>query len=170
MCGDRITYGSFGWFWALWAPHRIKSFLSSFLSWRHSYEKRYQALSRFSVLKVTESWVGPGNEANSTSHSLYLHLISMSSDIQLITNQYSACNQCLHNLHSVASSSKFRCCLHSVVPWPHSPWFNLLMESNTHIVIAKIPFVNRKKSMDDIVSYAGEPNHTKGALYRLLLI
>ena len=28
-----------------------------------SREKRYQALSHFSILIVTESWVGPGNEA-----------------------------------------------------------------------------------------------------------
>ena len=26
-------------------------------------KKRYQALSRFSILQAMESWVGPGNEA-----------------------------------------------------------------------------------------------------------
>ena len=56
--------------WALFAalgpvhPCTIKPFLSSFLSWRHSREKRYQALARFSVLIAMESWVGPGNEAS----------------------------------------------------------------------------------------------------------
>ena len=44
-------------------PRTIKPFLPSFLSRRHSREKRYQALSRFTVLIATESWVGPGNEA-----------------------------------------------------------------------------------------------------------
>ena len=44
-------------------PCTIKPFLPSFLSRRHSREKRYQALSRFTVLIVTESWAGPGNEA-----------------------------------------------------------------------------------------------------------
>ena len=29
-----------------------------------SREKRYQVLSRFSVLIATESWAGPGNEAS----------------------------------------------------------------------------------------------------------
>ena len=27
-------------------------------------EKRYHALSRFTILEETKSWVGPGNEAN----------------------------------------------------------------------------------------------------------
>ena len=44
-------------------PRTIKPFLPSFLSRRHSREKRYQALSRFTVLIATESWAGPGNEA-----------------------------------------------------------------------------------------------------------
>ena len=39
----------------------------SCLSWHHSHEKRYQALSRFSVLKAIESWVGPRNEATVNS-------------------------------------------------------------------------------------------------------
>ena len=47
-------------------PRTIKPFLPSFLSRRHSCEKRYQALSRFSVLIATESWAGPGNEATGT--------------------------------------------------------------------------------------------------------
>ena len=45
-------------------PRTIKPFLPFFLSWRHSLEKRYQALSRFTVLQVMESWARPGNEAN----------------------------------------------------------------------------------------------------------
>ena len=45
-------------------PRTIKPFLPSFLSWRHSREKRYQALSHFSILIATESWAGPGNEAS----------------------------------------------------------------------------------------------------------
>ena len=44
-------------------PCTIKPFLPSFLSWHHPHEKRYQALSRFTVLEVTESWAGSGNEA-----------------------------------------------------------------------------------------------------------
>ena len=44
-------------------PRSIKPFLPPFLSWRQSREKRYQALSRLSVLQATESWAGPGNEA-----------------------------------------------------------------------------------------------------------
>ena len=44
-------------------PHTIKPFLPSFLSWCHSCKKRYQTLSRFSVLIATESWAGPGNKA-----------------------------------------------------------------------------------------------------------
>ena len=43
-------------------PRTIKPFLLFFLSRRHSREKRYQALSRFTVLIATESWAGPGNE------------------------------------------------------------------------------------------------------------
>ena len=31
--------------------------------------KRYLALSRFSILEATESWMGPGNEATSSSKS-----------------------------------------------------------------------------------------------------
>ena len=34
---------------------------------RHSRDKFFQALSRFSILQATESWAGPGNEANSSS-------------------------------------------------------------------------------------------------------
>ena len=44
-------------------PCSIKSFLPSFLSWRHSCEKRYQTLSCFFILQPAENWVGPGNEA-----------------------------------------------------------------------------------------------------------
>ena len=44
-------------------PRTIKPFLLSFLSWHHSREKTYQALSRLSVLQAMESWAGPGNEA-----------------------------------------------------------------------------------------------------------
>ena len=47
-------------------PHTIKPFLPSFLSWRPSREKRYQALSCFSVPEATKSWVGPGNKASTT--------------------------------------------------------------------------------------------------------
>ena len=51
-------------------PRTIKPFLPSFLSWRHSREKRYQALSRFTVLKVMVSWAGPGNKAMWGSYAL----------------------------------------------------------------------------------------------------
>ena len=44
-------------------PRSIKVFLPAFYPWRHSREKMYQALSCFSILQVTESWAGPGNEA-----------------------------------------------------------------------------------------------------------
>ena len=49
-------------------PHTIKSFLPSFLSLRHSREKRYQALARFSVLIATKSWARTGNEANCSQY------------------------------------------------------------------------------------------------------
>ena len=39
---------------------------------RHSCDKLFQALSCFSVLKVTESWVGLGNEASVTIHHMKL--------------------------------------------------------------------------------------------------
>ena len=42
-------------------PHSIKVFQTAFYPWWR--EKMYQVLSHFSVLQVTESWVGPGNEA-----------------------------------------------------------------------------------------------------------
>ena len=41
----------------------IKSSLPFSLPLRHSRDKLFQALSRFSVLEATESWAGPGNEA-----------------------------------------------------------------------------------------------------------
>ena len=44
--------------------HTIKPILPYFLSQRHSCEKKYQDLSRFSVPQAMESWVGPGNEAS----------------------------------------------------------------------------------------------------------
>ena len=44
-------------------PHTIKPFLPSFLSWHQSHKKRYHALSRFLVLQVMETWVGPRYEA-----------------------------------------------------------------------------------------------------------
>ena len=42
----------------------IKSSLPLSLSLRHSRDKLFQALYSFSVLQATESWAGPGNEAN----------------------------------------------------------------------------------------------------------
>ena len=58
-------------------PHTIKLFLPSILSWRHSHEKRYQALSCFSVLTATESWAGPRNETTKQLHlSMYEQLIA----------------------------------------------------------------------------------------------
>ena len=44
----------------------IKSSLPFSLPLRHSRDKLSQALSRFSVLQATESWAGPGNEANAS--------------------------------------------------------------------------------------------------------
>ena len=41
----------------------IKSSLPFSLPLRHSCDKLFQALSRFSVLEATENWVGPGNKA-----------------------------------------------------------------------------------------------------------
>ena len=41
----------------------IKSSLPFSLPLRHSRDKLFQALSRFSILEATESWTGPGNEA-----------------------------------------------------------------------------------------------------------
>ena len=41
-----------------------------FLSWRHSREKRSQALFHFTVLQATESWAGPGKEATITPQNL----------------------------------------------------------------------------------------------------
>ena len=45
--------------------HSIKSSLPFSLPLRHSCDKLSQAPSCFSVLQVTESWAGPGNEATS---------------------------------------------------------------------------------------------------------
>ena len=42
----------------------IKSSLPFSLPLRHSRNKLFQALYRFSVLQATESWAGPGNEAS----------------------------------------------------------------------------------------------------------
>ena len=42
------------------------SFLPFSLPLHHSRDKLSQALTRFSVLQVTESWAGPENEANKT--------------------------------------------------------------------------------------------------------
>ena len=44
----------------VWAQctHAQLTFLPSFLSQRHSHEKRYQAFSRFFVLQATKSWLG----------------------------------------------------------------------------------------------------------------
>ena len=41
----------------------IKSSLPSLYPLRHSCDKIFQALHRFSVLQATKSWAGPGNEA-----------------------------------------------------------------------------------------------------------
>ena len=41
----------------------IKSSIPSLYPLHHSHDKLFQALYRFSVLQVTESWAGPGNEA-----------------------------------------------------------------------------------------------------------
>ena len=48
----------------------IKSSLPSLCPLRHSHDKIFQALYRFSVLQATKIWVGPGNEARV---SLYMH-------------------------------------------------------------------------------------------------
>ena len=42
----------------------IKSSLPFSLPLRHSRDELFQALYRFSILQATESWAGPGNEAN----------------------------------------------------------------------------------------------------------
>ena len=44
-------------------PRSIKSSLPSLYPLRHSRDKIFQALYRFSVLQATKSWAGPGNEA-----------------------------------------------------------------------------------------------------------
>ena len=49
--------------------HSIKSSLPFSLPLCHSRDKLFQALSHFSILEVTESWVGPGNEANRVPQS-----------------------------------------------------------------------------------------------------
>ena len=46
----------------------IKSSLPSLYPLRHSRDKIYQALYRFSILQVTKSWAGPGNEASCSWH------------------------------------------------------------------------------------------------------
>ena len=50
----------------VWAQctHAQLTFLPSFLSQRHSHDKRYQALSHFFVLRVTESWLGTCTRLN----------------------------------------------------------------------------------------------------------
>ena len=47
--------------------------IKSSLPLHHSHDKLSQALSRFSVLQVTESWAGPGNEA---ATFVYMHDIN----------------------------------------------------------------------------------------------
>ena len=49
----------------------IKSSLPFSLPLRHSRDKLFQALSRFSVLEATESWAGPGNEARLSTTSKF---------------------------------------------------------------------------------------------------
>ena len=44
-------------------------------SLRHSHDNIYQALYRFSVLQATESWAGPGNEANAIVGIKASHLL-----------------------------------------------------------------------------------------------
>ena len=65
----------------------IKSSLPFSLPLRHSRDKLFQALSRFSVLEATESWAGPGNEAK-----IYLYMLLMESlevdilDVDILCN------------------------------------------------------------------------------------
>ena len=56
-CGNSLPgyLGCFCCLGALCYPRTIKPFLPSFLYWCHSHEKRYQALSRFSILQATET-------------------------------------------------------------------------------------------------------------------
>ena len=49
---------------------RLRSIKSS-LPLRHSRDKLFQALSRFSVLEAMESWAGPGNEARHTTYQIF---------------------------------------------------------------------------------------------------
>ena len=44
-------------------PTLTKSFLPSLYPLHHSHNKIFQALYRFFILQVMESWAGPGNEA-----------------------------------------------------------------------------------------------------------
>ena len=57
--------------WACRAWNQGCSDIPSFLSWCHSCEKRYQALSRFSILQTMEIWAGSGNEANPRVHGSF---------------------------------------------------------------------------------------------------
>ena len=50
------------------SQRQIRVSLPFSLPLRHSRDKLFQALSRFSVLKATESWAGPGNEATPKLH------------------------------------------------------------------------------------------------------
>ena len=50
----------------------IKSSLPSLYPLRHSRDKIFQALYRFSVLQATESWAGPGNEASYVQYNCSL--------------------------------------------------------------------------------------------------
>ena len=66
-------------------PRTIKPFLPPFLSRRHSREKRYQALSRFTVLEAMESWAGPGNEANSAVFPMdYVSVLVITSEEKVV--------------------------------------------------------------------------------------
>ena len=52
--------------------------IPSFLPWRQSCNKRYQALSRFSILQATESWVEPRNMARRPWYTLVFEAWSTS--------------------------------------------------------------------------------------------
>ena len=96
-------------------PHSIKPFPPPFLSWCHSREKRYQALSRFSVLQATESWAGPGNEATTTPQ--HLHNLQQPKS-ELFTVQCSC-----YLLHRMPFSNYVRMHTGSLVLRPHVTTF-----------------------------------------------
>ena len=92
-------------------PRSINAFLPPFYPWCQSCEEMYQALSRFTVLQATASWVGgPGNEA--TMYGFFVHTMLMHCYVDTLYNVYPQQYPPNNEVHSV-------CALFRVMQWLH---------------------------------------------------